>query len=36
MLINVGKEKGEFLDQIIKDANPQVAVELGAFVGYRY
>jgi len=35
MLISVGKEKGEVFDQLLKDANPTVAVELGAFVGYR-
>eukprot|EP00026_Physarum_polycephalum_P016655 Phypoly_transcript_17615.p1 GENE.Phypoly_transcript_17615~~Phypoly_transcript_17615.p1 ORF type:complete len:192 (+),score=29.83 Phypoly_transcript_17615:177-752(+) len=33
-LISVGKEKGEMIDRLIKDANPKTALELGAFVGY--
>ncbi|MCE5290002.1 MAG: class I SAM-dependent methyltransferase [Nocardiaceae bacterium] len=33
-LVNVGNEKGLILDAAIKRANPQLLVELGAYVGY--
>jgi catechol O-methyltransferase len=34
MLINVGDEKGAFLDAAVKRANPKLALELGTYCGY--
>ncbi len=33
-LINVGDEKGKFMDAAIQRAKPALAIELGAYVGY--
>jgi catechol O-methyltransferase len=34
MLINVGDEKGAFLDAAVQRANPKLALELGTYCGY--
>jgi catechol O-methyltransferase len=34
MLINVGDEKGAFLDAAVQRANPKMALELGTYCGY--
>jgi catechol O-methyltransferase len=34
MLINVGDEKGQFLDAAVRRANPTLALELGTYCGY--
>lgn len=34
ILINVGDEKGRFLDAAVRRADPAVALELGTYVGY--
>src|ERR1700710_1456653 len=33
-LMNIGDEKGELLDEVVKQSAPKRAVELGAFCGY--
>ncbi|MBB5165506.1 O-methyltransferase [Mycobacterium sp. AZCC_0083] len=34
ILMNVGDEKGQLLDAAVKRANPELAMELGAYCGY--
>jgi catechol O-methyltransferase len=34
LLINVGEEKGAYLDAAVQRANPKLALELGTYVGY--
>src|SRR6478735_492048 len=34
LLVNVGDEKGELLDAAVRRADPQLALELGAYCGY--
>ena len=34
-LINIGSEKGKIFDNLLQERKPKIALELGAYCGYR-